>query len=299
MKKIRFEKITDEIYYLTTPHGERSVGITLIKGSRPENTVLIDTGANDTAITDYLLPALKAEDISPREIGIVTLTHCHADNIGGLCALRDVIPRIKVIVPHGFTEAVRNPMSVIMKERDVFPMHNPQFQEVRGVYVDRELTPEEDSGRKELAGLRAIRVKGHADGVCWLHSATGTLISGDALQGNGDPYQGMPYYTDARGYKMSLKSLEELPVKILVTSREMDGIAVIERGNEAYRKAIARCQECATEIGRWVKEQYDAGERDVEVIARNILNAHFEGVPDALCFAMSTVSSHIRYKVFE
>ena len=298
MKKVTFEKITDGIYYLPTPFGEQTAGITLIKGNRIENTVLIDAGANSVAITEYLIPALKAENIPLRSIGAVTVTHCHSDNIGGLAALRKEHPQIKVIVPRGFADTVRNPMPEILKERERFPLHTPPFEEIRGVYVDRELTEEEDNGIKEFAGMRAIRVSGHSEGVCWLHSATGTLISGDAFQGNGNEYQGMPYYTSVSGYKKSLRYMSGLPVNFLLASHTMDGINTVEHGNDAYQMALKRCEDCVSDIGKWVKEKIDAGITDIEDITRQILKEHFEGVPEVLTYSLQTVDAHIKGKVF-
>lgn len=298
MKKVTFEKVTDGVYYLPTPFGKGSAGITLIKGDSPESTVLIDTGEDGRAITEYLIPALKAENLSLRDIGCVTVTHCHADNIGGLATLRKECPDIKVVVPRGFADFIRNPMAAILRERERFPMHSPQFQEIHGVYVDRELTPDEDEGKKELAGLRAIRVGGHSDGVCWFHVESGALISGDALQGNGNEYQGMPFYTSVSGYKIALKKVGGLPVNFLISSHDMDGIKCIERGNEAYKMALKRCEDCVTEIGKWIKGKLDKGITDVEVITRQILTEHFEGVPEVLAYAMQTVEAHIKERIF-
>ena len=300
MKRTKFEKIVEkEIYYLDTPFGEGGSGIVLVRGEDAESTVLIDTGASDAAITEYLIPALRAEDISPRDIGAVTVTHCHINNIGGLHALRRECPQIKVVVPRGFSESIRNPMVDVFRERELFPLHNPPFQEIRGVFTNRELTEEEDSGEKEFCGLRAIRVGGHASSVCWFHSKTGVLISGDALQGNGNAFQGMPYYTDVKAYRESLRMLKKLSVNYLLTGHAMDGVSNIERGHTDYIKAITRCEECVSYLGTDIKLLLDKGVTDIETIAKTIALDNFEVVPEALTYAMQTVEAHIREGVFK
>ena len=136
MKREKFQKINDYIYYLNTPSGDSHVGIVLVRGN--ENT-LIDTGANEAAITDYLIPALRSEKLSLKDINTVTITHAHPDNIGGLSTLVREFPNINVKIPHGLVESVRNPMNNIIQERALYPFHNPPFQEIRGVYATSEL----------------------------------------------------------------------------------------------------------------------------------------------------------------
>lgn len=50
-----------------------------------DHRVLVDTGANGLdANTGRLLQNLRAEGITPEEIDMVILTHCHPDHIGGI-----------------------------------------------------------------------------------------------------------------------------------------------------------------------------------------------------------------------
>ena len=50
-----------------------------------DHRVLVDTGANGLdQNTGKLLQNLQSEDISPEEIEMVILTHCHPDHIGGI-----------------------------------------------------------------------------------------------------------------------------------------------------------------------------------------------------------------------
>lgn len=299
MKRTKFINVANGIYYLPIPHGEQNVGITLVKGETAADTVLIDTGASDQAITHHLLPALKAENMTAKSIGTVLFTHFHPDNIGGIHALRRENPRIRIIVPRGFKELLLNPMVNILNEREKFPMHNPPFNEIKGVFPDREMSIDEETGVIDIAGLCALRVSGHAEGVCWFHTATKTLICGDALQGNGNALQGMPHYTAISKYRASLNRLSAFTVDHLVCSREMDGVSCISHGDSEYKTALRRCAECVTDTGKAIKEMLDNGVTDTEAIARELSIKNFGTVPEALTYAMQTVTAHIRERSFE
>ena len=89
-----------------------------------------------------------------------------------------------------------------------------------------------------------------------------------------------------------------LPVNVLITSHTMDGINTIERGNDAYQMALKRCEECISEIGKWVKEKLDAGVADIEVITSQILKERFDGIPEVLIYSMQTVEAHIKERIY-
>ena len=294
MKRVKFQKINDYIYYLNTPNGDSHVGIILVRGN--ENTI-IDTGANDSAIADYLIPALRYEKIPLKDLHTVTITHAHPDNIGGLSTIVREFPHIKVKIPHGLVESVRNPMNNIIKERSLYPFHNPPFQEIRGVYATSELSLNEKSGETNedlyIKDLTPVYVSGHADGVCWYHQQTETLICGDALQGNGNTIQGLPFYTSIEDYRSSLKKIEGLSVNYMVTSHDMEGFSCIEEGLENFRNAIRNCRKYVTLLSESIKKYITNGITDPETIAREISIEHFDHAPGALTYAIQTVQTHI------
>ncbi|MBR2460230.1 MAG: MBL fold metallo-hydrolase [Clostridia bacterium] len=285
-----FDKVTEGIYYLRTPYADQAVGVTLVKGERRENTVLIDAGARADTVTECIIPALKELNMSLRDVGTVTFTHFHTDNIRGLFALVNEAPGICVAVPRGTRERIQNPMYYIIKDREVFPMHNPGFEELSGVLVDREIT---DEGM--LAGMKLISAPGHDDDCfCWFHLKSGTLISGDALQGNGNAHQGVPSYKSISDYLATLEKLRRLPVKHLVASRSMDGLRDVEHGEEGFPVRIARCEECVKDVGAMIGELMRNGLTDTAEIAKALSVGYFKAEPSALCYAMQTVSAHIR-----
>ena len=296
MGKIKFTKVTDGVYFLKTPFGEQWYGIALIKGKTPETTVLIDTGANDEAITKYLVPALKNLRMSPRHVGTVLFTHFHAENIGGVSALRRENPSIKVIVPRGYREVILNPMVSIMAIRDRFPEHNPYYHEVRGVYPDREMTEAEECGGENILGLNAIRVSGHADGFCWYHNDTKTLICGDLLQGNGHRDLGRPYYTDLDGYRETIEKLKKLDdIQYMVSGCELDGLPDKIVGKEAFREALGRCEDCVYEMDRAIRQLLRQGVTDIAEIAEAISVEYSDAVPEGLTYVMQSVNEHLEH----
>ena len=291
MKSV-FEAVADGVYYLRVPYGEQEAGITLIKGNDRKATVLIDTGSQADTVREYLIPALRAMDMSLRDIGSVTVTHTHTDNIVGLHRLKKEAPDIRIIVPQGCADRVQNPMYYIMAEREVFPEHNPPFEEVFGVLVDGDVEP-----YGLYAGLRMIPASGHdEDCVCWLHEASGTLIVGDVLQGNGNAMQGAPYYKNISSYLATLTELEGMAdkVKHLISSHTMDGLKAVEHGSEKLTDVIRRCRECVTDMGNLVQDQLDMGVTDIATVAANISMKNFDRMPPALCYAMYSVSAHIK-----
>lgn len=295
MKKAVFEKVTDGIFYLETPYGEHSVGVTLIKGDKHVKSVLIDTGADGKAIKKFLAPAMKGIGSSIRDIGCVLFTHFDIETIGGLHEIRRQNPSVEVIVPSKYYDTVRNPMPYIMKQRARFPGHNPPFQEIMGVFPTRRMTVREEKGEELILGLKAVKVSGRDEGYCWLHQATGTLVCGDALQGNGNVRQGMPYYTDIDGYRESIGVLRELDgVVNTVSTCDMDGVDSVLHGSDEYLMALSRCEECILEVEESVKNTYDSGVTDVEAIARVISLKYSKKVPEVLTYAMQTVDAHLK-----
>lgn len=294
MGKIRFVKVADGVYYLKTPFGDQWYGVALIRGKTADKTVLVDTGAGEEAMYKYIIPALRGMRLSARHIGTVLFTHFHPENIGGLAALRQENPRIKVIVPRGYRNAVLNPMVTVMAERERFPEYNPRLCEIRGVFPDREMTEAEETGVDKIAGLTAIRVSGHADGFCWLHEDTQTLICGDLLQGNGHKDLGRPYYTNLAGYKATIDRLKSLTgLEHMISGCELDGLDDLVSGQEAFQQALERCEECVDEMERAIRELMVEGETDIAEIAKKIVLEYSDTVPEGLTYIMQSVSTHI------
>ena len=286
-----FEEVEKGVYYLGIPCGDTESGITLIKPYETgEDSVLIDTGATEKSVYECIQPALKQLGMTFRDICYMTVTHCHPDNMAGLRAIKREAPGIKILVPKGLRERMQNPMRHIMEEREVFPEHNPVFKEIGGVIGDIEV----ENGVLEL---EMIPTPGHdIDCVCWLHTPTGTLIVGDALQGNGNSSQGAPFYKEISKYLSSLNTLSRLSgrVKCIISARTMDGIKAVEHGADKLDDVIKRCRECVTDMGNLVQCQLDAGVTDIAEIAAAVSVRNFERVPPALCYAMYSVSAHIR-----
>lgn len=97
---------------------------------------------------------------------------------------------------------MENPVPYAIETRTKFPSHSPAPQSyLQGVPVDRIL----EDGEVIAGRLQVIHTPGHDDDcVCWYDIPTGTLITGDSLQGNGTPAQGIGFYKDLESHANSL-----------------------------------------------------------------------------------------------
>ncbi len=167
------------------PWREIWVGIQLIQGS--EKCVLIDTGLDDT-VKDALLPALKENNIPLSAISLVINTHYHGDH--ALCnqELRQNTDA-RFAIHHAGAEALR---------------HEQPFE------PDLLL----EDGMKIKEGdieLEIIHTPGHSqDSICVLETSTGTLFSGDSIQGRGIAELALPLWENTQVYCNSLKKLQKL-----------------------------------------------------------------------------------------
>jgi glyoxylase-like metal-dependent hydrolase (beta-lactamase superfamily II) len=136
-----------------------------------EEKILVDTGAGDFApTTGKLIPNLQAEGITPGDIDIVVLTHCHLDHIGG--ALDDrrkpAFPRARYIMlkdewEFWTTEKAAEAVARLMIEDEhlkeglvEFPLRNlPSLQDqLELIDHKKEISP----------GIKALVAPGHTPG---------------------------------------------------------------------------------------------------------------------------------------
>ncbi|MDD5728583.1 MAG: MBL fold metallo-hydrolase, partial [Victivallales bacterium] len=196
-----FKEILPGISRLESPFGGLWSGIVLVRG---KENILIDSGANADIVDTCLVPALDAEGLKPDDIDWLLNTHCHGDHIGGHYRFRE-LSKAGIATFSGSLDKMRNPLKYSRLIRAAFPEFSPPPPSVlQGVEPDILLTDGEViSGR-----MRLIHTPGHDDdSVCWLDRETGTLISGDSLQGNGTALQGIGFYQALGDYRNSLARL--------------------------------------------------------------------------------------------
>ena len=92
---LHFEELYPDIYLLKVPFSGLWTGVVLIRG---DENCLIDSGAKDTDVDQYLLPALEELGMDLQAIKWLLNTHSHGDHIGGHARIRN-LTNLKVAAP--------------------------------------------------------------------------------------------------------------------------------------------------------------------------------------------------------
>jgi len=180
-----------------------------------DDIVVIDTGlpGSGKKILSYIRNILHRE---PSDISTVVLTHCHTDHIGGVKALKDAAPGLKV--------AIHSADAGYVDRTDPLP----RYPGLRGLAVGlftRLLTPKfvpdihfKDGDR--VAGLACIHLPGHTPGsAAFLDEVTGTLFAGDLLRWDGTSLSEGPtgFTMDPAASRNSIRKIASLPFNTLLT----------------------------------------------------------------------------------
>lgn len=207
-----FKEIKQNIYHLVSGSAEFGDAVTLVTG---KNTFLINCGASDAAVTNVLVPALKALGLTPKDIDYVVFTHCSAETLGGLHKLKRIAPEIHVLATADQVQKIINPTYYAAELCSVFPDHAPPFREIKGVLVDARINPDDLIFRE----LRPISPLKDESLICWYHTESGTLVCGNTVQGDGTPETGVAFFRDVKEYRAVLKYLSTLQISAMLLSR--------------------------------------------------------------------------------
>ena len=284
---LRFEELYPGVYLLKVPFSGLWTGVLLITG---EENCLIDSGAKDTDVDQHILPALADLGMDLSSVKWLLNTHSHGDHIGGHGRIRN-LANLKVAAHASSAPKVENPVPYAIETRTKFPEHSPAPQcYLQGVPVDQVL---EDGGI--IAGrLQVIHTPGHDDDcVCWYDIPTKTLITGDSLQGNGTPAQGVGFYKSLDQYLASLKKLQAMEIDHIVCGHDYDGIGWNIDGAEAVRNALQTCFGAVELYHGFIWEKYLEGVTDPVKIALELIEIHGCAMPDKLFLALYTVTQHL------
>jgi glyoxylase-like metal-dependent hydrolase (beta-lactamase superfamily II) len=289
-----FIEVAQGVFYLPPPIPEFGGGVTLIKG---QSNILIDCGAFDYSVTKFIVPALKEIKVDVKSIGYLIFTHCTADSIGGVHKLKQLNPDIK-IYNFGTHQAnrLKNPSHFFMEKWSSFLDHSPPFRELRGILPNGPV----DVNSRAFADLEPFNAQGHdLDCVCWYHKPTGTLICGDAIQGDGTENTGIAFITSLSVYKSTLNMLSDndeksdMVIKNMVCSRDFKLCPAITKGKENCTKvlddSIAQIEKYAYFVDKYAKLNRKKKENiDLEELVR----AYFEDKEQPSCYgyAMRTFS---------
>ncbi len=280
-----FEEVVKDIYVMKAPFSIVWTGVTLVKG---EKFFLIDSGAN--APEDYIIPALDKLGIKPSDIDYLLNTHCHGDHITGHY---DLVTKyaLRTATFKGGVSALSDPGSNAIRIRTKFPEHSPAPQSwLKGVNPDIIL----DDGEVLEGRLRVISTPGHdRDCVCWYDIPTKTLITGDSLQGNGTPTQGIGFYQSLPDYEATIKRLIGEDIENIVLGHEYDGLGDFIIGKENVKKALLLCKTLTEKYEALIRSYIiEDGMTDNAAIAVRLINEVGCGMPEKLFLPLYTVTEH-------
>lgn len=291
--RIHFEEIIPCTWLLRVPFGPVWTGIVLVRG---EKNFLVDSSHLDPE--RYLVPALEELGLKLSDVDWLLNTHCHGDHVGGHHALVSKYG-LKTACLTSSADALRDPVKVAIRVRTKFPENSPPPQSyLKGVEPDKVLA----EGELLEGRFLALSTPGHDDDcVVWIDTATHTAFTGDSLQGNGTPTQGIGFYRDLRAYRRSMeKLLAYAPGRIenIVCGHEYDGVGDVVAGAEAVGRTLRYCidridfydkviGECADGAG-------DLSERAIAATAVRVIEQIGCGMPEKLFLAMHTVDEHLR-----
>lgn len=286
---LMFEEIVPGIKLLKTPFCGSWSGVILIKG---DENVLIDSGASAEVVENTIVPALKAEGLTPNDIDILLNTHSHGDHIGGHFRFRELSKSTKIATFGKYEHKVRDPLKYNKLIRAPFPEYSPPpSASLRGVEPDLLL----DEGELVAGRLRFISTPGHDDDcVCWLDEKTQTLMSGDSLQANGTTLQGIGFYQDLGAYRNSLNLLLKTDVDNIIAGHDYLPCGGIALGREKSRWYIETCLYLTETYHILIRDFMNRGIVELPELAVQLIK-HIGGqVPAYLFLPLFTVSSHLK-----
>ena len=284
-----FEEILPDTYMLKVPFGPVWTGVVLVRGER---NILIDSSHLEPE--KYLIPALDKLGMKIGEIDWLLNTHVHGDHIGGHYQL---VSRygLKTATLKSAADALRDPVKVAIRVRTRFPKYSPPPQSyLKGVEPDMLLD------EKELLEGRfyAVTTPGHDDDcLTWVDTLTGTAFTGDSLQANGTPTQGIGFYRDLPSYLESLAKLTELKLDNLVCGHDYDGIGAVIKGAPEVASALQYCKDQVALYDNKIKEYVASGmsvEDEPVAMTLKLIGEVGCGMPEQLFLALHTVSEHLK-----
>ena len=284
-----FEEILPDTYLLKVPFGPVWTGVVLVRGER---NILIDSSHLEAE--KYLIPALDKLGMKIGEIDWLLNTHVHGDHIGGHYQL---VSRygLKTATLKSAADALRDPVKVAIRVRTRFPKYSPPPQSyLKGVEPDMLLD------EKELLEGRfyAVATPGHDDDcLTWVDTLTGTAFTGDSLQANGTPTQGIGFYRDLPSYLESLAKLTELKLDNLVCGHDYDGIGAVIKGAPEVASALQYCKDQVALYDNKIKEYVASGmsvEDEPVAMTLKLIGEVGCGMPEQLFLALHTVSEHLK-----
>ena len=282
---MKFIRVLDDVYLLKTPFSIVWSGVILIRG---EKNFLIDSGAHAPDV--YIEPALRSLGMSLGDIDWLLHTHAHGDHI---TAHREIVDRygIKVACLDKQVANLTDPASNAIRIRTKFPEHSPAPQSwLQGVTPDKILREFETlEGR-----LTPIHTPGHdSDCVCWYDQKHKFIYTGDSIQGNGTPTQGIAFYRSLDDYLTTLRKLRLMDIYGMILGHEYAGIGDVIKGRDKVVYALDLCLEYVRTYHKTIKDMKALGAYSIPDMAKTLINLCGCGTPEKLFLALYTVTEHL------
>lgn len=292
--KTSFEEVLPGVFLLRVPFGIVWTGIVLVRGAR---NYLIDSSQEDPDL--HLIPALRELGMKPGDVDWLLNTHCHGDHIGGHHALVTKYGLKTAVIREG-ADTLRDPAKEAIRIRTKFPDDSPPPQSyLKGVEPDRILA----EGEALDGRLAPIGTPGHErDCVCWYDRETKTVFTGDSLQANGTPTQGIGFYQSLPDYRRTLAKLKTLDIENIVCGHEYAGIGDVIRGKAAVAATLATCEKYVALYGErlasYVSSLPPSGSRlassDLVALTDRLVAEVGCGKPAMRFLALYTVAEHLK-----
>lgn len=210
---LSFELLTRYVSRLRIPFDGIDTAVFLIRCGT--DYALFDCGSDAQDVEQYLLPALARLDIVPVEL---IVSHAHADHCGGVTALTNRFPELRLNTANEDLGALLSCPRRIVTGGDVI-----------------------------RSCLEVVRLPGHtADCIGILDHRTQTLLTGDALQQDGVGRYGTSFES-AQTYCDTIRWIAKLPLRQIIASHnyaplgsQADGAEAIAQYLEASQAAIDR-----------------------------------------------------------
>lgn len=283
----RFEPVNETVFLLKTPFCGSWSGVTLIR--RANENILIDSGASAEVVDAVLIPALAEEGLKLEDLTVLLCTHTHGDHVGGHFRIKELCPALPCGVLDIGAEKLRDPLKFNKLIRAPFPKFSPPPSAgLRGIEPDFTFRDGEN-----VRGLKVIATPGHdSDCACFLDKASGTLVTGDSIQGNGTELQGCGLCMNLPGYRSALLRLIAEPVRTVVTGHAyLPWRQAVMKGENA-RKMLKEALELTEKYGIIMKEALAKGITDPAEEAEYLIRKVGGVMPPFLFMALFTVREY-------
>jgi len=280
-----FGEIVPGIFTLKIPFGTVWTTVILVKG---DELVLLDSGPESEKVDSFLMPALEKINIKATEIKYLLNTHCHGDHIAGhfrFCQITGV----PAAVFRDARDKITDPLKYSKLIRAVFPADSPEAPSgMRGVNPSRLL----DENEKVAGRLRLIHTPGHdTDALCWFDEKTGTIISGDTIQGSGALGNALAFYQDLPAYKKSIEKLQTLNAENIIASHHYRPFGELATGKTAVKNYLQASLDSVERYSAFLKTQPPC---DIREMTSRLIAHENQQNPPYLFLEMFTVREHLK-----